>query len=60
MRKRKNQLSKALGENREVSMADCVKLLRPNPAKSRVSRDFFKQIIEGNVEIGRASCRERV
>lgn len=46
------QLSKALGENREVSMADCVKLLRPNPAKSRVSRDFFKQIIEGNVEFG--------
>ena len=46
------QLSKALGENREVSMADCVKLLRPNPAKSRVSRDFFKRVIEGNVEFG--------
>ena len=46
------QLSKALGENREVSMADCVKLLRPNPAKSKSGRDFFKQIIEGNVEFG--------
>ena len=46
------QLSKALGENREVSMADCVKLLRPNPANSRVSEDFFKRVIEGNVEFG--------
>lgn len=46
------QLSKALGDNREVSMADCVKLLRPNPSKSRVGRDFFKQIIEGTVVFG--------
>ena len=46
------QLSKALAESKEVSMADCVKLLRPNPAKSRVGRDFFKRIIEGNVEFG--------
>lgn len=46
------QLSKALGENREVSLADCVKLLRPNPANSKVSEDFFKRVIEGNVEFG--------
>lgn len=46
------QLSKALGEGKEVSLADCVKLLRPNPAKSKVSEDFFKRVIEGRVEFG--------
>lgn len=46
------QLSKALGDNREVSLADCIKLLRPNPANSRVSEDFYKRVIEGNVEFG--------
>lgn len=46
------QLSKALGEKRSVSLADVVKLLHPNPSKSRVSDDFFKRVIEGNVEFG--------
>lgn len=46
------QLSKALGDNREVSLADCIKLLRPNPANSRVSEDFYKRVIEGNVDFG--------
>lgn len=46
------QLSKALGDNREVSLSDCIKLLRPNPANSRVSEDFYKRVIEGNVEFG--------
>ena len=46
------QLSKALGTGREVSMADAIKLLHPNPAKSKVSKDFFKRVIEGRVEFG--------
>ena len=46
------QLSKALGESREVSMADVIKLLHPNPSKARVSRDFYKKIIEGKVQFG--------
>lgn len=46
------QLSKALGENKEVSMADAVKLLHPNPRKSKVGRDFYKDIIEGKVKMG--------
>ena len=46
------QLSKALGENKEVSMADCIKLLRPNPERSKVREDFFKRVIEGDVEFG--------
>lgn len=46
------QLSKALGENKEVSMADCINLLRPNPERSKVRSDFFKRVIEGNVEFG--------
>lgn len=46
------QLSKALGESREVSMADAIKLLHPDPRKAKVSEDFFKDIIEGNVKMG--------
>lgn len=46
------QLSKALGENKEVSMADCIKLLRPNPSRSKVSEDFFGKVIEGKVVFG--------
>lgn len=46
------QLSKALGDSKEVSLADCVKLLRPNPARAKVSEDFFKRVIEGRVEFG--------
>lgn len=39
------KISKALGENRTVSMADAVKLLRPAN-----KNDFFKQVIEGDVK----------
>ena len=46
------QLSKSLGESREVSLADCVKLLRPNPEKARVSKNFYRDVIEGNVHFG--------
>lgn len=46
------QLSKALGESKLVSMADAVKLLHPNPRKSKVGRDFYKSIIEGDVKMG--------
>ena len=46
------QLSKALGENKQVSMADAVKLLHPDPRKSKVGRDFYKDIIEGKVKMG--------
>ena len=46
------QLSKALSESREVSMADCIKLLRPNEKKSKVSEGFFSAVIEGKVQMG--------
>jgi len=49
------QLSKALSDSREVSMADCIKLLRPNESKSRVPNGFFAQVIEGNVKMGAQS-----
>lgn len=41
------QLAKALGKNRQVSMADAIKLLHPNcPAKAQ----FYKDVIENNVK----------
>lgn len=46
------QLSKALSESREVSLADCIKLLRPNEKKSRVPEGFFNAVIEGKVQMG--------
>lgn len=46
------QLSKALCESKEVSMADAIKLLHPNPKKSKVNWKFYKDIIEGNVKMG--------
>lgn len=46
------QLSKALGENKEVSMADAIKLLHPDPTKSKVRNNFYKDIIEGKVKMG--------
>lgn len=46
------QLSKALGESKQISMADAIKLLHPNPSKSRVGKDFYKDIIEGKVKMG--------
>lgn len=44
------QLSKALGKNNTVSMADCIKLLRPNEKKANVREGFFQEVIEGKVK----------
>ena len=46
------QLSKALGESKQVSMSDAVKLLHPDPTHSRVRKNFYKDIIEGRVKMG--------
>ena len=46
------QISKALSESREVSMADCIKLLRPNEKVAKVPAGFFKSVIEGEVQMG--------
>lgn len=46
------QLSKALAESREVSLADCVKLLRPCERCSRVSKGFYSRVISGDVNFG--------
>lgn len=46
------QLSKALSESREVTLADCIKLLRPNEKVSKVSEGFFSAVIEGKVQMG--------
>lgn len=46
------QLSKALGESKQVSMSDAIKLLHPDPTNSRVRKNFYKDIIEGRVKMG--------
>ena len=46
------QLSKALSESREVSLADCIKLLRPNENNAKVPHGFFKAVLEGKVQMG--------
>lgn len=46
------QLSKALCESREVTLADCIKLLHPDEKKSKVSKGFYADVIEGNVKFG--------
>lgn len=46
------QLSKALSESREVSLADCIKLLHPNEKKARVPKGFYSDVIEGRVKFG--------
>ena len=46
------QLSKALSESREVSLADCIKLLRPNEKVAKVPEGFFSAVIEGKVQMG--------
>lgn len=46
------QLSKALSESREVSLADCIKLLRPNEKVAKVPEGFFNAVIEGKVQMG--------
>lgn len=46
------QLSKAIGESKQVSMSDTIKLLHPDPTKAKVGKTFFKDIIEGKVKMG--------
>ena len=46
------QLSKALSESREVTLADCIKLLRPNEKVAKVPNGFFSDVIEGRVQMG--------
>lgn len=46
------QLSKALSESREVTLADCIKLLRPNEKVAKVPKGFFSAVIEGKVQMG--------
>lgn len=46
------QLSKALSEGSEVSLADCIKLLRPNEKVSKVRKGFFSKVISGSVDMG--------
>ena len=51
------QLSKALGESKQVSMADVIKLLHPDSSKAKVGRDFYKNVIEGKVKMGADSAQ---
>lgn len=51
------QLSKALGESKQVSMADAIKLLHPDSSKAKVGRDFYKNVIEGKVKMGADSAQ---
>lgn len=46
------QLSKALSDSREVSLADCIKLLHPDEKKARVPKGFYADVIEGRVKFG--------
>ena len=46
------QLSKALSESREVTLADCIKLLHPNEKKAKVPKGFYADVIEGRVKFG--------
>lgn len=46
------KISKALGKGKLVSMSDAIKMLHPNPNRSKVSAKFFKDIIEYKVKFG--------
>ena len=46
------QLSKALSESREVTLADCIKLLHPDERKAKVPKGFYSDVIEGKVKFG--------
>ena len=46
------QLSKALSESREVTLADCIKLLHPDERIAKVPRGFYASVIEGRVKMG--------
>lgn len=47
----KYKLSKGLGKNNEVSLADAIKLLRPKPENIEMEK-VYKDIIEGNLKFG--------
>ena len=46
------KISKALGKGKLVSMSDAIKMLHPNPNRSKVSAKFFKDVIEDRVKFG--------
>lgn len=46
------QLSKGLSEGREVTLADCIKLLHPSEKESLVREGFYRSIIENRVDMG--------
>ncbi len=46
------QLSKAISDSREVTLADCIKLLHPDERVARVKKGFYADVIEGNVKLG--------
>ena len=46
------QLSKAVSESREVTLADCIKLLHPDEKKAKVHKGFYADVIEGRVKFG--------
>lgn len=46
------QLSKAVSESREVTLADCIKLLHPNENVAKVRKGFYSDVIEGKVKFG--------
>jgi hypothetical protein len=52
-------LSKGLAEGKDVSLADVIKLVRPNPTLSKhKNRDkFYKSIIEGTVNFGNGKAQ---
>lgn len=47
----KFKLSKGLSKNNDVTLADCIKLLRPKPRNQEYA-DFYKSILEGKVTVG--------
>lgn len=46
------QLSKAVSESREVTLADCIKLLHPDERVAKVPKGFYASVIEGRVKMG--------
>lgn len=46
------QISKSLSKSKQVSMADCIKLLHPCEIKSRVPKGFYRDVIEDHVKFG--------
>lgn len=46
------QLSKGLSTGKEVTLADCIKLLHPCEKEAKVREGFYRSIIENRVEMG--------